>query len=143
MLWSELDRFGGLMDPWREFERMTRALPRPAYLSAGEFPPVNVWIKGDEALVTTEIAGIDPGSIDISVVEKTLTIRGSRKSEEFGEAEPYHRRERWQGEFSRTVSLPFRVESGKVEARYSRGVLSVELPRAETERPRKIQIKSE
>jgi len=131
------------MDPWREFERMARALPRLTPLSTGEFPPVNVWIKGDDALVTTEVSGLDPGTLDVSVVEKTLTIRGSRKPEELGEGESYHRRERWHGDFSRTVALPFRVEQGKVEASYSQGVLSVSLPRAESEKPMKVRIKSE
>jgi HSP20 family protein len=143
MLWSEFDRFGSLLDPWREFERMRRSLSRAALPTNGEFPAVNVWSAPDDAVVTTEIPGIDPKDIEISVVGKTLTVKGSRRPEELKEGETFHRRERWHGQFTRTFELPFSVEQDKVKARFSKGVLTIELPRAEKEKPKKIEIKSE
>ena len=98
---------------------------------------------GDHAVVTTEIPGIDPSAIEISVINDSLTLRGSRKPEELKEAESYHRRERWSGQFTKTLKMPFAVESGKVEARFSKGVLYISLPRAEAEKPRKIIVRSE
>ncbi len=80
MLWSEMERFGRFFDPWREFERMGEALSRLSGSVAVEFPAVNVWGSGDHVIVTTEIPGIDAGSLDISVVGKTLTLRGGRKT---------------------------------------------------------------
>ena len=85
---------------------------------------------------------VDPETIELSVVGKSLTLRGARQSEELKEGETYHRRERWEGSFSKTVQLPFTVESDKVNARFTRGVLTVELPRAEAEKPRKIIVKT-
>lgn len=143
MLCTDFERFGQKIDPWRELERMSRAFARPTAPSQAEFPAVNVWVAADGATATMEIAGIKPEDIDISVAGKTLTVRGSRKPEETGEDEQYHRRERWYGQFSRSLELPFNVEAGKVKARYSKGALSVELPRAEAEKPKKIEIKSE
>ncbi len=140
MLWPEFD---GFWDPWRDFEDMRRALRRLAAPATVEFPPVNVWAKEDGAVVTTEIPGIEKESLDISVEGHTLTLRGSRKPLELKEGEAYHRRERWHNSFSKTIELPFNVEAGKVDARYSRGVLYINLPRAEAERPRKIAITSE
>jgi HSP20 family protein len=141
MLRMDFDRFG-FPDPWKEFDRMRRELSRHAFGETGEFPPVNVWLKGDEALVTTEIPGVEPGSIEVSVMDGTLTLRGTRRPEGLSEGESYHRRERWYGDFSRAVRLPFRVEAPKVEAHYSKGVLSVKLPRAEAEKPKKVAIKA-
>ncbi len=139
MLWSDLNLF----DPWREIEQMERALSRLTTRGAVEFPAVNLWLNGDEAVVTTELPGIDPGSIDISVIGKSLTLRGSRQPEEAKEGESYHRRERWYGKFSKTIELPFNVDTDKVSAKYSKGVLSLHLPRAEAEKPKKISIKSD
>jgi len=147
MLWTEgFGTFGSGVDPWAQFERMenemNRVLSRFASPSVGEFPAVNIWADADEALVTTEIPGIDPKTIDISVTGKTLTVKGSRDQEPVKEDESYHRRERWYGQFSRAVELPFNIEADKVKARFSKGVLYVTLPRAEAEKPRKITIKT-
>ncbi len=147
MLWTEgFGTFGSGVDPWAQFERMenemNRVLSRFASPSVGEFPAVNIWADADEALVTTEIPGIDPKTIDISVAGKTLTVKGSREPEPVKDGESYHRRERWYGQFSRAVELPFNIEANKVKARFNKGVLYVTLPRAEAEKPRKITIKT-
>lgn len=144
MTWSDYYRFGRTGDPWREFERMRQVLNNlTTPPSTGEFPAVNVWISSDEALVSTEIPGIEPKDVDIAVTGKVLTIRGSRPPEEEREGESYHRRERWSGSFSRAIDLPFAADANKVEARFSTGVLSITLPRAESDKPRKITVKSE
>jgi HSP20 family protein len=85
---------------------------------------------------------VDPGDIEISVRDDTLTLRGSRKAVELEEGTTYHRRERGSGAFARTVELPFRVEGGKVEATFEKGVLKISLPRAEEDKPKKITIKT-
>jgi HSP20 family protein len=143
MLWSDLERFGRLVDPWRDLERMQRAFSRWATPSTMEFPALNAWVAGDAALVTTELPGVDPKTIDISVVGKSVTLRGSRQPAQLKENESYHRRERWYGQFAKTVELPFNIESAKVDAKFSRGILSITLPRAEADKPRKIAVKSE
>jgi len=143
MLWSTTDRFGRVFDTLSEFENMNRALRRFNVPTTVEFPATNVWVSEDSALVTAEIPGIDPSALEISVINDSLTLRGSRKAEELKDEESYHRRERWSGQFTKTLELPFAVESGKVEARFSKGVLSISLPRAEAEKPRKISVKSE
>jgi HSP20 family protein len=139
MFWS--DRI--FSNALREFEGMSQVLRRLDASSSVEFPATNVWMSDDNAVVTTEIAGIDPNDIEITTIKDTLTLRGLRKMEELGEGETYHRRERWAGQFSKTLQLPFTVEANKVEARFVKGVLYIKLPRAEADKPRKISIKSE
>lgn len=142
MLWTDFNsvRF---LDPWREFERMSRALSRFSPATEAEFPAVNVWKDTDDLMVTSEIPGIDPGKIDISVVGKTLSLKGERNSEELKSDQAYHRKERWSGRFSKTINLPFDIDPDKVSARYTKGVLTITLTRAEADKPRKIEIRSE
>lgn len=141
MLWTDFVDNNGWMDPWREFERLNRTFSRMPRRNSIDFPAINLWVDSDLAIVTTEIPGLDVQDINISVIGKSLTLRGSRKRDELGENESYHRQERWNGEFSKTVQLPFNIESEKVEAKLSRGVLRITLPKAEAERPKKIEIK--
>ena len=148
MLWTEgFGTFGSGVDPWADLERMenemNRVLSRFASPSVGEFPSVNIWADTDEATVTSEIPGINPEALEISVAGKTLTLRGSRDAEPVTAEESYHRRERWYGQFSRAIELPFTVEADKVKATFRKGVLYINLPRAEAEKPKKITIKSE
>ena len=143
MLWSDFERFGRLMSPWRDFERMNRALSRWVPPSTIEFPAVNIWVAGDNAIVTTELPGVDTKAIEISVVGKSLAIRGARQPEVREEGESYHRRERWYGEFTKTIELPFDIEASKVEARVSKGILRIAVPRAAADKPRKIPVTSD
>ncbi len=147
MLWTDgLGMFGRGLDPWSEFQRieneMNRVLSRYVSPSTSDFPAVNIWADGEETLVTTEIPGIDSDTIDISVIGKTLMIKGSREPEKPGDGCSYHRRERWYGQFTKTIELPFNIEADKVAANFSNGILSIRLPRAEAEKPKKITIKS-
>lgn len=142
MLWSDLERLGRFFDPWSEFERISRALSDWRSVATPEFPAVNMWVSDEEAVITTEIPGINGETIDISLVGKSLTLRGSRQPEELHEGEAYHRRERWYGNFSKVIELPFTVEGDKTEARVTNGVLYIKLMRAEAEKPRKIAVKS-
>lgn len=143
MLWSEFERLGRFVDPWREFERTSRDWARMGTPSAHDFPLINVWTSADKTVVTTEVAGMNPADIDISVADEVLTIKGKRESYEPKNDESYHRRERWGGQFSKNIVLPFRIENSKVEARYQKGVLTVILPRAEADKPKKIAIAGE
>lgn len=139
MFWSD-SVFNNTM---REIEGMRQALRRLDMPSSVEFPATNVWVSDDSAVVTTEIAGVNPDDIEITTIKDTLTLRGTRKTEDLGGEQTYHRRERWTGQFSKTLQLPFTVEASKVEARFVKGVLYIKLPRAEADKPKKISIKSE
>ncbi len=143
MLWTELSRG---FDPWYNFDWETNLVDRTAAvpaMRASEFPLVNLWVNADEAVLTTEIPGIDAKSVEISVAGKTVILRGSREPEPEAEGKIYHRRERWYGQFSRTIELPFNIESAAVGARFRKGVLQVTLPKAPEDKPRAIKVKSE
>jgi HSP20 family protein len=105
-------------------------------------PALNVWTGEDELLVTAELPGIDPHQLDVQVHGNELTLRGSYPEPELTEGQQWIRQERPAGAFLRSLRLPFSVEPGKVDATYSNGVLALKLPRAEAEKPKRIQIKT-
>ena len=142
MLRTYTDRYG-LLDPWRVLDRMNRAASGDVAPYTSDFPLINVWADGDKAILASELAGIDPKDVDISVVGKSVTVRGSRLTEDACNGECSHRRERWNGKFSRSIELPFLIDQEKVEARFSKGVLQLVLPRAEADKPRRIAIKTD
>jgi len=143
MLIRELERLENLLEPWREFDCINRETFRNLSPRRVEFPPVNLWKNEDKAVITTEIPGVELEGVEINVIGKTVTLRFERKPEELKEGETYTRKERWYGEYKRTVELPFNIQGDKVEAKFSKGILYIELPRAEAEKPRKIIVKSE
>lgn len=134
-------------DPWREMERiqrdMNRIFNRAWCAERGIFPTVNIWTNPESLIVTAELAGYEPGDIQLSVERDLLKMRGKGSQAEPKEGEHYHRHERGCGEFERAIRLPYGVEANKVEAKFANGILSITLPRAEAEKPRKIEIKAE
>ncbi|MCU0531878.1 MAG: Hsp20/alpha crystallin family protein [Syntrophales bacterium] len=147
MFWPEMGRYGRVWSPWREMERLqqdvNRLLSREGATYAATFPAVNIWASDQDVIVTAEVPGVDPANLDITVAENILRLTGSRKPEELKPGEVSHRRERSSGEFTRSFRLPYAVDSGKVEASCEKGILTVRLPRAEADKPRKIAIKSQ
>jgi HSP20 family protein len=107
-----------------------------------EYPAVNVWVNGEDAVITSEIPGVSTDDIDISVTGNAVTLKGKRKVEEEKDVESYHRHELWHGDFNKTVKLPFNVDSEKVHASYKSGILRISLPKLEAEKPKKIRIGS-
>lgn len=135
-----------MWNPWLEMGRFEK---EESGLRSGQgrfrtasFPRINVLTNDDEVIITSEMPGVDPADVDLSVDGDTLTIKGSRKPRELVEGRKWHRRERGSGNFCRTVQLPFNVENSKVNAVYAKGVLTVTLPRAEADKPRKITVKT-
>ena len=134
--------------PWREMHRMRRQMDRlmnragTGLAVAPSYPAMNVWINEDGAIVTAELPGFDPEGLDISVVNDTLTLSGDRCADDTGEGATYHRRERRCGKFTRSFQLPFLVEGTEVGASFEQGVLKIELPRAEADKPKKIAVKA-
>jgi len=104
------------------------------------FPPINLWSDDEKAVLKAELPGMKKSDIDITVQNNQLTMEGNRKLETLQENEDYHRRERGYGNFKRSISLPFAVDSEKITAKVSNGVLRVELPRREEDKPKKIEI---
>jgi HSP20 family protein len=105
-----------------------------------QFPLFNIFLNAHGAVLTAEIPGIDAEKLDIAVHQDTVTLKGSRELDDFGPDAVIHRQERPTGSFTRTFVLSFLVDSDKVVARFERGVLRLELPRPEADKPKQIKV---
>lgn len=109
---------------------------------AGVFPPMNVTQDANSVYLSAEIPGIKPEELSITALRNRVTVSGKREIKREHERVSYHRKERAEGSFSRTVTLPCEIDAERVEARYVDGVLALSLPKAETAKPRQITVKS-
>jgi HSP20 family protein len=105
----------------------------------GTFPPINVGATPERVDVYLFAAGLDPKSLELSIQQNLLTVAGSRRVDT-EENDEYYRRERFDGEFRRVITLPEDVDPQRVDARYRDGVLQITVQRREATRPRQIVV---
>lgn len=135
MIVNHNDLLGRITD---EFERINSFL---GDYSSTTLPNLDIYSDDHNVLITADLPGIDPEKIEISVNGKTVTIAGERKARTIKEGEKCLMQERADINFNRTFTLPFNVDSNKVEAEYHNGVLNVSLPKVESEKPKTISVK--
>lgn len=105
------------------------------------FPPVNIWEDENGFYVEAEIPGLTMEDLEIYVHDGDhLSIKGNRKAT--AAEGHWHRRERASGEFERSFRLSDAVDVENVEAKLQDGILTITLPKSESVKPRKIEIKS-
>jgi HSP20 family protein len=114
--------------------------PTQTQLLGGWIPAVDVYEDKDNLTVKCEVPGMKKEDIDISLHEGFLTISGERKHEEKKTEGEFYRTERYEGRFSRSLTLPSKVNAEKINATYKDGVLTVVLPKAEEAKPKQIQV---
>jgi len=141
--WTDVDDL--FWRPWDDFRRFTDLLASDVGVSEATTwdsatPRVNLFYNDEAVVLTAEAPGTDASTLDISVSNGTLTIKGERRPFELGEHDTTHRRERAYGAFVRDLELPYAIDADKVQASYQHGILAIHLPRAEQDRPRKIQV---
>jgi Molecular chaperone (small heat shock protein) len=121
-------------------EEINRAFGDDYAATEGEFPPMNVWRGEAGMVVTVQIPGVSLDELDLSVHLNSLTIKGRRPADIPPADVNVHRRERVIGPFARTVTLPYNVDSEQVRASAENGILRIDLPRPEQDKPRRIHI---
>lgn len=135
-----------LLDQFRRMERVMDhylgATPWPNNIRAvarGTYPPINIGSSPEQVDVYLFAAGVNPESLDISIQQNLLTVAGERRLISEQEAN-YYRKERYDGEFRRVVTLPDDVDADAVEAKYRNGVLHIVVKRSGVTAPRKIEV---
>jgi HSP20 family protein len=109
--------------------------------AAGVFPPMNVSEDLDHYYVRALMPGIDAAQLNVSVVHQTVAVSGTRQSPA-EEGASYHRKEREDGAFSRSVTLPAAFDGARVNAKYVDGVLTLTLPKPEAAKPRRVTVQT-
>jgi len=109
--------------------------------TSGVFPPMNVSEDRDHYYVRALIPRVDAAKLDVSVVHQTIAVSGTRQSPE-EQGVSYHRKERAEGAFSRSVTLPESFDGARVDAKYVDGVLTLTLPKHEAAKPRRVTVQT-
>ena len=109
-------------------------------LPGGTFPAVNVAQTPQAILVYLFAPGLDSKGFDISIQQSLLSIAGAREIP-LDESATYYRRERFSGQFRRTINLPDDADPERVDAKYANGILTVKIARRESAKPRQIEVR--
>jgi HSP20 family protein len=102
---------------------------------------IDVYQTDNDIVIKSTIAGVKPEDLDVSINNDMLTIRGERKSDEQVTEENYYYQECYWGSFSRSVILPIDVVADKIEASMKNGILTVRMPKADSNKSKKIQVR--
>jgi HSP20 family protein len=101
--------------------------------------PVDLYRDGDTYVLSADMPGIDPTSVDVDIEGKTLTISAKRAARG-SDSVTWLARERSAGTFSRRFTLGDGVDSSAISASYDNGVLNVSIPVSERSKPRKVAV---
>ena len=109
-------------------------------------PAIDVVEQKDAYVLYAELPGVDASQVDISFEQNVLTIRGTKRStleaSNDGELRVYAA-ERVTGSFERSIRLPEFVDSDKIQAEFTNGLLKISVPKAQAAQPRRIEIKTD
>ena len=127
-------------------ERHAHLTPKDDGTLSGEEPAgelaVDVYQTPEAIVVKALIAGVHPGSIDISLTREMLTISGARQDEKEVDEEHYFQRELYWGSFSRMILLPEEIDVDMAEASERHGILMIRLPKINKKRQTKLKVRS-
>ena len=141
------DFFADLDGLQRQVEHLLGMRGRPSSIRAadrGAFPAINMGVSPEAVEIYAFAPGIDYSKLEVSVDKGLLTIAGNRQG---GVPEPSDKtsvfaNERFDGPFKRVISLPEDADTARVEATYRNGVLRIIVPKRESAKPRRIDIRS-
>ncbi|HYM69259.1 MAG TPA: Hsp20/alpha crystallin family protein [bacterium] len=143
MRWDPFDEVTTLR---RSMERMFDDFftPRQALRNATEpvawEPAVEMFETQDSVVVRAELPNIDPKTVDVTVTDDAITLKGETKREEEQKGRNFYRRELRYGTFTRTLPLATEVKSAEAKATYKDGVLEVSVPKSERVKPTSVKV---
>ncbi len=146
---SDIERWDPFGDFRKELDRLfeshfSRWWPEESVSERALWTPrVNIEETPEEYRITAELPGMEKKDIKVSITERGITITGERKREDLQENSTLHRTEIFYGKFARSISFPDEIDPSKAKALYKNGVLRVSLPKAESAKPREIDVKVE
>lgn len=140
-------------NPWREVstlqQRMNHLFNEPFFRSGGDedelrmgtwYPAVDMFDDEDKIVIKAELPGLDKKDISVDIENRVLTLSGERNYDNEVKEENYYRRERTFGRFKRAFNLPADVNEDLIKADFKDGVLKVEIPKPEEQKPKQITV---
>lgn len=124
-------------DPFQELDRLFSTLAMNARESGAM--PMDLFRTGDHYVLALDLPGVDPGTIDVSCEDQTITIRAERSQRSSSDMQ-WLVRERPTGTFARQLTVGRGLALDQISASYADGVLSLTVPVSEDAKPRKIEV---
>ena len=128
-------------DPFSDLDAVTRGLLSSQAGSdrSPRFMPMDLYKVDDHYVLTADLPGVDPGSVDVSVDNGTLTLTAHRSARS-ADSVQWLTGERFFGTYRRQLSLGEGIDTTRITATYENGVLTVTIPLAERAKPRRIEV---
>ncbi|MCG2803170.1 MAG: Hsp20/alpha crystallin family protein [Cellulomonas sp.] len=124
-------------DPFHEMDRMLGQLVAADRAAASM--PLDLYRTGDHYVLHLDLPGVDPGTIDVNVEDRTLTIRAQRTATSEGDVQ-WLAKERPVGTYARQLTVGRGLALDAIAATYTDGVLTLTIPVAEEAKPRRIEV---
>jgi HSP20 family protein len=141
---SALIRWTPLLEPFEDMDKMLSDFVMPP-MRAGQMgftPALDMYEDKDKVIVETQLAGVDPDKVEISIENDVLSIKGESEKKSEVDEKNYYRKEIRRGSFYRSVQLPAHVLGDKANAEAKDGVLKITVPKAPEAKPKMIKIKT-
>ena len=103
-------------------------------------PPVDIYETTDGIVLKIELPGVNKEDVSVEIKDNVLTLKGERLLDPKIKDENYYRKERSFGKFHRSFSLQDPIKSNLIKALFKDGVLTIEVPRPEAEKPKRITV---
>lgn len=138
--WTPFEDMLSLRDAVGQLLEDSVVRPASRSTSGALMPALDLAESSDAYYVELSVPGFTPENLDITVQENVLTVSGEIKQQEQRQDRTYHRVERRHGSFTRSVTFPTNIKADAISASCSNGILSIEIPKAEEVKPRKISV---
>ncbi|HEU5329005.1 MAG TPA: Hsp20/alpha crystallin family protein [Thermomicrobiales bacterium] len=142
--WNPISEMVSLREAMNQLLEESFIRPGTSYLTGSGATrysfPVNAYSTPDEIKVEALLPGISQEDVQVDIDRGVLTIAAKRHGWEPAEGQQWYLREINDGQFSRSLALPFPVETDRVTASFANGVLTLTLPKAEAAKPKRIQV---
>ncbi|OGF23738.1 hypothetical protein A3H09_03305 [Candidatus Falkowbacteria bacterium RIFCSPLOWO2_12_FULL_45_13] len=139
---SPIIKWAPFLEPFEDMDKMFEDYLPARGGFTGLVPAVDVYQDNDKVYVETQLAGIDPEKVDVSIENDVLIIRGVSEKKSEVEDKNYYRKEIKRGSFYRSVPLPSHVIGEKASAEAVNGILKIAVPKAPEAKPKTIKIKT-
>ena len=129
-------------DPFSDIDALTRSwlTGQTGSTRSPRFMPMDLYKVEDHYVLTADLPGVDPGSVDVNVDNGTLTVTAHRTAQPAEDAVQWLANERFFGTYRRQLSLGEGIDTPAISATYENGVLSITIPVAERAKPRRIEV---
>lgn len=139
---TSLIKWAPFFEPFEEMDKSFGSMLPTLRDGNGFMPAIDVYEDNDNVIVETQLAGIDPNKVDVSIENDILSIKGESEKKSEIDEKNYYRKEIRRGSFFRSVQLPVHVQADAARAIAESGILKIMIPKAKEAKANKIKIES-